>query len=152
MSKRSEERVLTLLEQPVYTGSMDGTATNLARPRCVAPLQAQGPTRVSDHPFIKLSVVVRDCLHPLKGAPLSTFLALAVNEAEMSLGASRGLSAHDLAAQTGYGLRTTHYALEYLCQHHYVTKLEVGGERGESRYRVCAYAWFGNPPQRHRCA
>jgi hypothetical protein len=107
---------------------------------------------VSYHQFIKLSVVVRDALHPLKGAPLATFLALAVNEAEMSLGSSHGLPAHDLAGQTGYGLRTTHYALEFLCRHHYVAKLEAGGERGESLYRVLALAWFGNPPPRPRCA
>ena len=93
--------------------------------------------------YVKISVSFRDMMQVLKGARLSAFLALALNEAEMSLGQSGGLTVYQIAESTGYGVRATIYALQFLCEGNFATKLEQCGEHGESVYRVSAYAWFG---------
>lgn len=104
-----------------------------------------GQTTKTEEIYVKLSVRFKDLMHSLKGARLSAFFELALNEAEISFGHSRGLTLYQIADDTGYGTRATLYALEYLCQKRYATKLDERGPQGESLYRVCAFAWFGSP-------
>ena len=99
----------------------------------------------SSETYIKILAEFKTQLFEFKGARLSAFLCLACNESEISFGHSMGLSVYDVATNTGYKVRATLYALQFLCERNFATKLEQCGEKGESLYRVSAYAWFGNP-------
>lgn len=105
---------------------------------------AQGNYAYTDETYIKIYASFSELLQELKGARLSAFIALALNESEISFGRSNGLSVYDIANSTGYKVRATLLALQYLCQSNFSIKLEQRGEKGETLYRVSAYAWFGN--------
>jgi hypothetical protein len=103
-----------------------------------------GQTVVSEELYVKVAVSFRKRMREMKGARLSAFFALALNEAEISFGRSPGLSVYDIASGTPYGTRATLSALQFLCAHNFATQLERCGDHGEKLYRVSAYAWFGN--------
>lgn len=103
-----------------------------------------GQATRSDKTFVKVSVELLGLLRTMQGARLSAFLCLALNEAEISLGSSIGMSVYDISEWTGYKVRATLYALQFLSEKNFISKLEQRGEKGESLYRASAYAWFGN--------
>jgi hypothetical protein len=106
--------------------------------------------------YVKLSVSFAQLLQTFKGARLSAFLCLALNEAEISFGRSVGMSIYDIAEKSGYDERTVLRSMQYLCKFNYADSVSERGEHGETLYRVRGYAWFGNPksaptPASNRC-
>src|SRR3990172_773214 len=97
----------------------------------------------SDETYVNISVSFRDLMQRLRGARLSVFLCLALNEAEISLGSSNGLSIYHMADESGYDARTVLRAVQYLCKFNFAVRLNQRGTNGEWLYRVADYAWFG---------
>lgn len=105
-----------------------------------------GDSVYSTESFVKVAVSFKSgSLRLLKGAPLSVFMCLALHEADSDPGASLSM----VETETGYSSPTVIQAIRFLCDpaHHFID--EVGAEAdGTKRYRVSAYAWFGNGGKR----
>lgn len=103
-----------------------------------------GQATRSDTTYVKLSVSLLGLLARLKGARLSVFLCLALNEAEISLGHSTGLSLENIVPDSGFSERQVLRAAQFLTANNFATELEVRGSHNEKLYRASAYAWFGD--------
>lgn len=104
---------------------------------------AQGHRVSSDETYVKIAVTFRQVMRELRGARLSAFIILALNEAEISLGRSQGLSIYQIESQIIYNARTVLRSMQYLCKQNFAVALLGRSEKGETLYRVADYAWFG---------
>ena len=104
---------------------------------------ATGETARGDEVFIKVLVSFQDRLMQLKNARLSVFMAYALQESKIILGASGPLSLRAAEKIVPYSRPSIIDALDYLVEFNFLTELEERGSDGEKLYRVCSYAWFG---------
>lgn len=102
-----------------------------------------GQTVRSEETYIKLSLALIGFLRTMQGARLSAFLRLALNEAEISLGRSNGLSLVNLMDDSGYSDRHVLRAIRFLTEKNFAVELPDRGPHDEKLYRVSGYAWFG---------
>ena len=106
---------------------------------------AHGQSVLIDQTYVKLSLSMRALLHRFRGARLSVFLLLALNEAEICLGRKRPLSIYEIAEETTCSPRNVLRAMQYLTQNNFATEMPERGPHDEKLYRVSGYAWFGDP-------
>lgn len=106
---------------------------------------AHGQSVLIDQTYVKLSLSMRALLHRFRGARLSVFLLLALNEAEICLGRGRALSIYEIAEETTCSPRNVLRAMQYLTKNNFATEAPERGPRDEKLYRVSGYAWFGDP-------
>jgi len=101
----------------------------------------RGDTVYSAESYIKVLTSFKSgALRMLKGAPLSIFICVALHEADEDPGASLST----MERETGYSRPSVIEASRFLTDpaHHFIE--ETGREAdGTKRYRVAAYAWFG---------
>ena len=101
----------------------------------------RGDTVYSTESYIKVLTSFKSgALRMLKGAPLSIFICVALHEADESPGASLTT----MERETGYSRPSVIEASRFLTDpaHRFIE--EIGRESdGTKRYRVAAYAWFG---------
>lgn len=95
--------------------------------------------------FIKILTSFRHgALRHLKGAPLSVFLCVALHEAD----AMPGCSLTTMCAETGFSRPSVIDAVRFLLNGAQRFIEEAGLESdGTKRYRVTAFAWFGQKPK-----
>jgi hypothetical protein len=103
-----------------------------------------GQSAASEETYVKLSASLIDLLAALKGARLSAFLCLALNESEIYLGRSSGLTLKDIERMSDYSDRHVLRAVQFLTAKNFAIETGELGSHGDKLYRVCNYAWFGN--------
>ncbi len=104
-----------------------------------------GQSVSSDETFIKVLGSFQDVLGLLKGARLSAFMCVALQESKIMLGLDLALTLSSIQAKTGYSRHTVIEALDFLVERRFLDELDERGIAGEKLYRVASYAWFGKP-------
>lgn len=107
-----------------------------------------GLSEVHDDLYIKLESDLAGWLRELKGARLSTFICIALQEARVCAEQGSPATLTDIAQATGYDERTVLYTVQWLKQHDFISEGQPIGQM--KTYRPHAFAWFGGVKKVHR--